>query len=506
MGTIKRSVGLAAALALLNASLTFYNVWPTPAIRWQGELSLDLVVCLVALVAARRLVGPPTRRASMALALFWVLLILGRYGEVTAAALYGRDINLFWDVRYVSDVAAMLTSAASVRLAALAVAGAAAVVILLYAAMRWAFGRVSAAIADTRDRRALEVVAAAASIVFLSQQMTGGSPAVPAFSKPVTATYGRQAMLLAQALAAKAGASTLPPSPSAESNLGAVAGADVILVFLESYGAATYDRAEFSERLERSRVELESAARATERDVVSAFVESPTFGGSSWFAHLSLISGIEVRDPETYGLLMTEDRETLVTTFTRHDYRTIALMPGLHQKWPEGAFYRFEDIYDLHRLEYHAWGWGWFAIPDQFSLARLHQLELAASNRRPVFVFFPTISTHWPFSPTAPYQPDWQRILTARPYDDADIERASVPPDWFNLGPSYVKAVAYAYESLAGFLQRPASRDFVMIVIGDHQPPAGVSGEGASWDVPVHVITSRRARSEERRVGKECRL
>ena len=30
-----------------------------------------------------------------------------------------------------------------------------------------------------------------------------------------------------------------------------------------------------------------------------------------------------------------------------------------------------------------------------------------------------------------------------------------------------------------------------MILIGDHQPPALVSGEGVPWDVPVHVITSR---------------
>jgi len=28
----------------------------------------------------------------------------------------------------------------------------------------------------------------------------------------------------------------------------------------------------------------------------------------------------------------------------------------------------------------------------------------------------------------------------------------------------------------------------VMILIGDHQPPAAVSGEGATWEVPVHVI------------------
>jgi hypothetical protein len=32
-----------------------------------------------------------------------------------------------------------------------------------------------------------------------------------------------------------------------------------------------------------------------------------------------------------------------------------------------------------------------------------------------------------------------------------------------------------------------------MVVIGDHQPPAVVSGEGASWNVPVHIITDRPA-------------
>ena len=28
-------------------------------------------------------------------------------------------------------------------------------------------------------------------------------------------------------------------------------------------------------------------------------------------------------------------------------------------------------------------------------------------------------------------------------------------------------------------------------LIGDHQPPALVSGEGVPWDVPMHVITNR---------------
>jgi hypothetical protein len=31
----------------------------------------------------------------------------------------------------------------------------------------------------------------------------------------------------------------------------------------------------------------------------------------------------------------------------------------------------------------------------------------------------------------------------------------------------------------------------VVILLGDHQPPAALSGVGAPWHVPVHVITTR---------------
>ena len=117
-----------------------------------------------------------------------------------------------------------------------------------------------------------------------------------------------------------------------------------------------------------------------------------------------------------------------------------------------------------------------------------------APSRAPLFVFFPTISTHIPFSPTPPYQPDWPRMLTPQPYETADVNRAfSKWPDWLNLGPSYTDALVIPYESIAGYLRQHADRDFVMVVLGDHQPAAAVSGEGAPWDVPVHIIASRAA-------------
>jgi hypothetical protein len=50
--------------------------------------------------------------------------------------------------------------------------------------------------------------------------------------------------------------------------------------------------------------------------------------------------------------------------------------------------------------------------------------------------------------------------------------------------------MAYNYTWLAGYVGRPSLRDNLLILVGDHQPVGRVSGPGAPWDVPVHVITS----------------
>jgi hypothetical protein len=83
-------------------------------------------------------------------------------------------------------------------------------------------------------------------------------------------------------------------------------------------------------------------------------------------------------------------------------------------------------------------------------------------------------------------------MLTPRPYDGPAIVRAySRQPDWMNFVPGYAESLSYDFAVIGGYLRAHTNHDLVMIVIGDHQPPAAVSGEGASWNVPVHVIASR---------------
>jgi hypothetical protein len=133
-------------------------------------------------------------------------------------------------------------------------------------------------------------------------------------------------------------------------------------------------------------------------------------------------------------------------------------------------------------------------MTDQFTLAKMDRLEVDASPRPPLFVLFPTISTHIPFTPTPPYQPDWSRMLTDTPYGERELELAyDRQPDWMDLGPSYADAVSYVYRTLEGYVRKQAGRDLVMILVGDHQPAAAVSGQRATWDVPVHVVANRRA-------------
>ena len=483
----------AAGLVILDASLSFASLWPTPGIRWSGQLSVECAVLLAGLALAWHLRGRPPVWALRALAIVWTVLALGRYAAVTSTALFGRDINLYWDSRHFSAVGAMLARVASPLELAGVVLAALAIPLAVYALLRWALGRVNNVLDNRTARRAVAGACIVVVALFALERLTMQPDATPRMPSPISSTYLRQAGMVADILLGRDGQS-LGEGPSLPSDLSAIGGADVLLVFVESYGAVTYDRPAFAGALERRRARFDQQVHAAGLDVVSGFVQSPTFGGSSWLAHVSFLTGIEVKDESTNVRLMAQKRSTLVTALGGRGYRTVAVMPGLQEYWPEGAFYGFDRIYDTQQLAYTGPSFGWWPIPDQFALAQLDRLELSRKDRAPVFAFLPTTSTHTPFSPTPPYQPSWERMLTSHPYDDAEYQKAwAEPPDWLNLGPSYVRSMDYALASLGGFSGLPRSRDVVMILIGDHQPPAVVSGEGAPWDVPVHIVSSRQS-------------
>jgi len=237
----RRWITFVVAFVLLDVSLSFRNIWPTPAIRWHGELSVELAVCVLGLLAAQRWLGPPSRGMLRGLSVLWVIFVLGHYADVTAPALYGREVNLYWDLRNVSAVAEMLGQAAPIWLVVVVLAAAIVVVGLLYTIARWALGRLGEATGDPRERTVLGVVAVCALVLFAieGQQSTNmQAPGFLRFPAPVTKTYARQARLIVRARSA-ARTDVLPPSPSMNGDMSRIKGADVLLLFIESYGAVS---------------------------------------------------------------------------------------------------------------------------------------------------------------------------------------------------------------------------------------------------------------------------
>jgi hypothetical protein len=304
------------------------------------------------------------------------------------------------------------------------------------------------------------------------------------------ATYATQLQRIRDSAASSRVARALPASPPLPANLQRLGGADVVLVFVESYGAATYDLPRYRDALRDARGELNAAAQASGRQIRSAFVRSPTFSGGSWLAHLSLLSGVSLTDPDNYALLMTQKRTTMLDAFRNAGYRCALVMPGLRVEWPEGAFYHFDAIYNGDAINWQGPEFGWWRIPDQFTFARLLDLELTETPRQPLFAVVATTNTHLPFEPVPPLQPDWQRMRGSNPYPADVMARALArQPDWLDLGRSYIDAVNYSLRTLAGMLRERPDPSRVFVFLGDHQPAANVSGDEASWDVPVHVIT-----------------
>lgn len=481
---------LALALFVLNSALTFQNRWPTVGVRWTPEFSIELAVLLLvlALVAAWR--GVPNRAAQRVLIGGYLVLILGRYLDVTVPALMGRSINLYWDSQHIPRVAAMFADSVAGWQLMLAILAVLTVLVALVALLCWAFGAVVAALARPVGRRWLGALSLTLLALYGAGRLSARLPTEHWFALPVSGMLAEQfrLMLAATVFRDRGWLVARPPLPT--SDLKRLERGDLFVIFFESYGALVFDDPRFAAPLAGEFAALERSLEAAGWRSASARVESSTFGGISWLAHSSLLSGLRIADQGDYQDLLASDRATLAGRFAAAGYRTLAVMPGLKYPWPEGEFYRFDRIYNTERLNYTGPAYGWMVIPDQYSLYRVHRIEATPIERPPLFIFFPTINSHAPFAPLPPYQPDWTQLdaVAAAPAATEAME-LNRRLDGEELAAAYIQSVRYNLAVLGGYLCQYAPPNALLLVLGDHQPPAVVGGRDISWQVPVHVFS-----------------
>jgi len=488
---------LLLALIFLNSTLCFSAIWPTVYVLPDLGVSSEFV-CLVMLLSAWVAVfGKPSARALGVISAVYLLMAFGHYADVVVPNLLGRPVNLYWDVPQLPRFVWVTVQGLPVWLTVL--------VTLLACAAVWAYFRLLRVAMYTVSNAVQPV---ARTLWFWSALMLAGAvvlvnysedPDKPTFvSKAVLPVYWKEAMKLRDILVPSRKAQLLPATTVIDETLAnphspalaALNNRDVHMIFLETYGAVLYDQKDSSAAVAHTRAQLEKSILESGRNVVSAFYVSPTIGGASDLAHLSVLSGIDLKDSRKHDVLLTTERPTLLDVFEREGYETFGLYHSVGWEWVERAFYSFDQYIDGPALNYEGPAFGFWKIPDQFAAARVEQLYPRDEKAKPRFTFFPTISSHFPFHQVPPYQPDWKKLLGPQPFDAAAAARAQAEPvNWEYMKPDYLRTINYTNTWLAGYFSQPEPRETVYVMIGDHQPTGSVSREPTPWDVPVFIVS-----------------
>jgi len=480
---------LLVVLLAFNALFTFTNVAATPWVRPAAALSVELGVLLVAIGLYRAVRLRLGSALKLALALILFIAVLLRYADVTAPTIFARELNFYWDLRHVPDLVVMFWQSAGI-FRALAVFLTAILVVLAFMAFS-IFGLtvIDRAAARRWGRAGLIAIGAAVIALFVLDRTGHALHKRLAFAKPVSVSAAHQVALLTEAWRLQHGGiasfkEVFGEGVTAMSGRGRPDGSDVFVIFLESYGDTVVDDQRHFARMKPRYEKMQASLDAAGWHVVSRRIEAPTFGGGSWRSHGTLLSGLRLSDQTLYNLLLSTDHKTLVSYFKDAGYRAIAAMPGIKRAWPEGAFFGFDRIYDDKGLQYPGPDFGFWRIPDQYTLFRTHETEIAAA-KQPLFAVLVLINSHMPFLPLPPYVNDWSLFATNNAYETGSGQ----PEDQSDPNRRYMDAILYEFDIVEDFITDFLPKDALLIVLGDHQPAGTVSGPDADWTVPIHVFS-----------------
>ncbi|MBL4720048.1 MAG: hypothetical protein JKY20_02805, partial [Alphaproteobacteria bacterium] len=218
------------AVMFFNVLLTLHNVWPTPWIRLAPELSVELFVILLAIAVTMEIRNRFGWKSTIFVTFVFVVLSIGRYADVTAPALFGRPINLYWDIRHVPNVVSMMIEVTPFwRLLLGGVIADVFITVFLFA-IGYATKTVISGFQDKRLRRGTGAVSLAMIGIYAIGMSSDDIHTEGWFSLPVTPVYARQVEFLVETQTRKREDS---PKPLAKSDMARIKGRDVFLIFFE---------------------------------------------------------------------------------------------------------------------------------------------------------------------------------------------------------------------------------------------------------------------------------
>ncbi len=275
----------------------------------------------------------------------------------------------------------------------------------------------------------------------------------------------------------------------------------IYLIFIESYGDVLYHHPQLRTQFVTLADDVTRRLNEENWQIASILSWTPVYGGGSWLAYTTLLTGIHIDTEPLYNTIIDQTKEDPLFSLSRYlqsqGYLYNRLTPLPFDSSEERRFQsRLNDFY-----HYDTWltsqdlgyvgplyGWG-PAPPDQYSLNFLR--EFAGRHNQPSFNFYITHNSHAPWGTQPALSSDWRAISSPEARLAApDKVEADFTAD------SYFTAINYQMDAILDFILMEDGEDAIFILAGDHQPPRVASLDGSPY-TPLHIISKNEALVEE---------
>ncbi|MEK7256128.1 MAG: hypothetical protein AAB316_15360, partial [Bacteroidota bacterium] len=195
---------------------------------------------------------------------------------------------------------------------------------------------------------------------------------------------------------------------------------DIYFIAVEAYGAVASLAPELAGDFQILAGKLERQLDSAGWHSASTYSCSPIIGGRSWLGFTTALTGMHLGNQAHYNNLFkcNPDFPHLVRMLNSNGYFTARLstlrnspladsiLPTkeLNRFWEFDRFVQFSDI-PYRGFQYDLYG----GIPDQYSFGFVRDSVLA-QVRQPRFLFFITMSSHYPWYEPPPVVGDWRQL------------------------------------------------------------------------------------------------
>ncbi|MDX3862302.1 sulfatase [Streptomyces europaeiscabiei] len=490
--------GLSWGVTALAAALVFFALlMPGRAEFFEVRQFLRIPVEPI-LGAALLMVLPrrPRLVAAVGIGVGLAALVVVKALDIGFNQFLGRGFNVVLDWGLLDDAESYVKDTLGSTGARAAVIGLVALVLLLFVVMALAVVRLVNLLTRERDRATRgTIIAGAVWITCAALGLTPIENTAVASRSTIGFVQDRwarvQETLRDEAAFAKEAKQDRFADVPGDRLLTGLRGKDVMITFIESYGRAALEDPAIAPGVNGALDEEGKALTGAGFAAKSGWLTSATYGGSSWLGHSTFLTGLWIDNQSRYRTVTAGERLTLPGAFHKSGaWRTVGIVPGVQKNWPEGDFYGLDKVYDSRDLGYQGPKFSWSTMPDQYALTAFERLEAAKKDGKPLMSEIILTSSHQPWAPL-PEMVGWDEVGDGSVYkgiEKAGKDPADVFTDPVKVKEEYGKSVQYSLHSLLQYVEKYGDENTVLVFLGDHQPMASVSGNGAGHDVPVTIV------------------